>query len=84
MEELVIYEFQRKEILETFRLIKNIYREGKEETSLDRSIANCEKHLAESLENKKQLAKNCKRCSRQYTLEDAKIRQNWCDCGAEL
>lgn len=41
--------WQIKKILDAFRQTKNIYRQGKEETAFDRSIAESEKYLNESL-----------------------------------
>lgn len=41
--------WQVKKILDVFRQTKNIYRQNKDETAFDRSIAESEKFLKESL-----------------------------------
>jgi len=44
-----IPDWQVKKVIDTFRQIKNIYRKDREETALDRSIAESEKFLNESI-----------------------------------
>jgi len=44
-----ILDWQVKKILNVFRLTKNIYRQNKEETAFDRSIAESEGFLNNSL-----------------------------------
>lgn len=53
MEEITIYKFQLKEIIEAFRMTDMIHKTSKKETCYDRTVSRAKKYAENALEGKK-------------------------------
>lgn len=54
MKEIVIYEFQLKEILEALRLTKRIHETSQDQTAFDRTVNQAYKYAENAIANKKE------------------------------